>query len=232
MVGGHELTHGFDDQGSKFDGDGNLKSWWSPAVRAKFEARTKCVDEQYAQYEVLPGVKLNGEMTLGENIADIGGVKLNLASPDDVRAAFDGVVEAARAAAPEATIEGVSVQRMAEPGVEVIVGMTTDAQFGPVLMFGLGGILVEVLKDVAFRVVPLTARDASQMVRDIKGFPILEGYRGQEPADVGALEQLLVKVSQFVETNPQVSELDLNPVFAYPKGTAAVDARIVLSEGT
>jgi len=162
--------------------------------------------------------------------SDVGGVKLNLASPDDVRAAFDGVLEAARAAEPEATIEGVSVQRMAEPGVEVIVGMTTDAQFGPVLMFGLGGVLVEVLKDVAFRVVPLTARDASQMVRDIKGFPVLQGYRGQEPADVDALEQLLMNVSQFVEANPQIAELDLNPVFAYPKGTAAVDARIVLSE--
>ena len=104
-----------------------------------------------------------------------------------------------------------------------------DAQFGPVLMFGLGGVLVEVLKDVAFRVVPLTPRDARQMVRDIQGFPLLEGYRGQAPADLGAIESLLMGVSSFVEQHPEIAELDLNPVFAYPKGAVAVDARIVLS---
>jgi acyl-CoA synthetase (NDP forming) len=130
---------------------------------------------------------------------------------------------------PDATIDGVSVQRMAAPGIEVIAGMTTDPQFGPVLMFGLGGVLVEVLKDVAFRVVPITARDARQMVRDIQGFPLLQGYRGQEPADLDALEALLLKLSSFVEAHPDVSELDLNPVFAYPKGAVAVDARIALS---
>jgi acyl-CoA synthetase (NDP forming) len=118
---------------------------------------------------------------------------------------------------------------MAEPGIEVILGMSTDAQFGPVLMFGLGGVLVEVLKDVAFRIVPITERDAAQMVREIKGFPVLQGHRGQEPADVGALEQLLLKLSSFIEAHPKVAEIDLNPVFAYAKGAVAVDARIVLA---
>lgn len=160
---------------------------------------------------------------------DVGGVKLNLSSPDEVGSAFDAICEAARHAAPNATIDGVSVQRMAAPGIEVIIGMATDAQFGPVLMFGLGGVLVEVLKDVAFRVVPITPRDARQMVRDIQAFPVLEGYRGQEPADVEALEGLLLKLSKFIEEQPEVAELDLNPVFAYPKGAVAVDARIVLS---
>jgi acetate---CoA ligase (ADP-forming) subunit beta len=160
---------------------------------------------------------------------DAGGVKLGLASADEVPAAFDQMVAAAKRAVPDAQIEGVAVQRMAEPGVEVIIGVTTDAQFGPVLMFGLGGVLVEVLKDVAFRVVPLTARDARQMVRDLQGFPLLEGHRGQPPADLAAIEALLMSVSAFVEQHPDIVELDLNPVFAYPKGAVAVDARIVLS---
>ena len=161
--------------------------------------------------------------------SDVGGVKLNLSSADEVSAAYDAILAAARSAAPDATVDGVSVQRMAEAGVEVIVGMTTDPQFGPVLMFGLGGVLVEVLKDVAFRIVPITARDARQMVREIKGFPVLQGYRGQEPADLEALEQLLLKLSAFIEAHPELAELDLNPVFAYAKGAVAVDARIVLS---
>jgi len=164
--------------------------------------------------------------------SDVGGVKLNLASAEAVGQAFDAIMESAKRVAPEATIEGVSVQRMAEQGIEVIVGVSTDPQFGPVLMFGLGGVLVEVLKDVAFRVIPITPRDARQMVREIQGYPLLEGYRGQEPADVGALEELLLNLSQFVEQHPEIVELDLNPVFAYPKGALAVDARIVLSGPT
>ena len=162
--------------------------------------------------------------------SDVGGVKLDLAGADAVREAFDAIGKAARAAAPDATVDGVSVQRMAEPGVEVIVGMTTDSQFGPVLMFGLGGVLVEVLKDVAFRVIPIVARDAKQMIRELQGFPLLEGHRGQEPADLDALEALLLKLSEFVEGHPEIAELDLNPVFAYPKSAVAVDARIVLTE--
>jgi acyl-CoA synthetase (NDP forming) len=159
---------------------------------------------------------------------DVGGVKLGLGTAKEVRTAFDEILKAARRAEPDAIIDGVSVQRMAEPGIEVIVGMTTDAQFGPVLMFGLGGVLVEVLKDVAFRVVPITGRDARQMVRDIQAFPLLQGYRGQEPADLKALERLLLKLSKFIERQPDIAELDLNPVFAYPKGAVAVDARVVL----
>ena len=161
--------------------------------------------------------------------SDIGGVRLNLASEEEVAAAFDEIVEAARGAEPGATIDGVSVQKMARPGVEVIMGMTKDPQFGPVLMFGLGGIFVEVLKDVAFRIVPLVARDARQMIREIQGFPVLQGYRGQEPADLDALESMLLRLSSFVEAHPEIQELDLNPVFAYPDGALAVDARIVLS---
>jgi acyl-CoA synthetase (NDP forming) len=161
--------------------------------------------------------------------SDIGGVQLNIADAEAAGAAYDRIMESVRAAQPDARIDGVSVQRQARPGTEVIVGMTKDPQFGPVLMFGLGGVLVEVLKDVAFRIVPLEARDAREMVREIKGFPLLQGYRGSEPADLAALEQLILNVSGFVERHPEIDELDLNPVFAYRDGAVAVDARIILS---
>jgi len=117
---------------------------------------------------------------------------------------------------------------MARPGTEVIIGMSKDPQFGPVLMFGLGGILVEVLKDVSFRIVPLTRRDAREMIREIKGYPILEGYRGQDPANIEVLEETLLKVSDFVENRPEIKELDINPIFAYRDGALAVDARVIL----
>jgi acyl-CoA synthetase (NDP forming) len=159
--------------------------------------------------------------------SDIGGVELNLGDGAAVRAAY-ARIEAA-VAKTGAKLEGVSVQRMAAPGVEVIVGMTTDHQFGPVLMFGLGGVMVEVLKDVAFRVVPLEPRDASLMVREVKGYPVLEGVRGRAGADVAALEAFILKVSDFAATHPEVAEIDLNPVFAYPDGAIGVDARVVLA---
>jgi acyl-CoA synthetase (NDP forming) len=160
--------------------------------------------------------------------SDVGGVKLGLDSEETVAAAFQEITKAVKRQQSKARIEGVAVQKMARPGIEVIVGMSKDPQFGPVLMFGLGGVLVEVLKDVAFRIVPLEARDARQMIREIKGFPVLEGFRGQEPADLEALEKLLLKVSAFVEAHPEIEELDLNPVFAYKDGTLAVDARSVV----
>ena len=162
--------------------------------------------------------------------SDIGGVELNLADEAAVRSAFDRIAAAAEAAAPGATVDGVSVQPMARAGTEVIMGMTMDQQFGPVLMFGLGGVMVEVLKDVAFRVVPLEPRDAKQMLREVQGFPVLDGYRGSDPADLDTLESILLKLSAFAEANPEVNELDLNPVFAYADGAVAVDARIVLAE--
>jgi acyl-CoA synthetase (NDP forming) len=160
--------------------------------------------------------------------SDAGGVRLGLASEEEVGQAFDEIVDAITGAYPGADVHGVSVQAMARPGIEVIMGMSKDTQFGPVLMFGLGGVLVEVLKDVAFRIVPLTRRDATDIIQEIRGYPILEGYRGQGPADIGALEDALLKLSRFIEQRPMITELDLNPVFAYSDGLIVVDARIVL----
>ena len=164
--------------------------------------------------------------------SDAGGVKLDLKTAKQAGKAYDDILKGIKKEYPQAKIDGVSVQKMARPGVEVIIGMSKDAQFGPVIMFGLGGILVEILKDVSFRIVPLVRRDAAEMVREIKGYPLLEGYRGQEPVDVSNLEELLLKVSDFVEKNPDIGELDLNPVFAYKDGAVAVDARVVLEDGS
>lgn len=161
--------------------------------------------------------------------SDVGGVVLGLKNADDVRAGYETMLARVRAAAPSARIDGVSVQHQAESGIEVIIGATTDPQFGPMVMFGLGGVFVEVLKDVAFSIVPLEPRDAAEMIREIKGLPILQGARGAQPADLAALEAMIMKVSEFMAAHPEVAELDLNPVFAYPKGAIAVDARIVLA---
>ena len=161
--------------------------------------------------------------------SDVGGVKVGLEDEAAVRTAYEDIVVAVKERQPKARIEGVAVQAMARPGTEVIVGMSKDPQFGPVLMFGLGGIFVEVLKDVSFRIVPLEERDAREMIDEIKGRAVLDGVRGGEPADIGALASLLLQLSAFAEANPQVEELDLNPVFAYKDGCLAVDARIVVS---
>jgi acyl-CoA synthetase (NDP forming) len=161
--------------------------------------------------------------------SDAGGVKVNLKNKAEVEDAFDTIMRSCRTAVPTARIEGVSVQRMARPGIEVIVGMIKDPSFGPVVMFGLGGVFVEVLEDVAFRIVPIERSDAEDMINEIKGKKLLEGYRGQEPADVAYLQQMLLRLSDFVNTTPEIEEIDMNPVFAYRDGAVVVDARIILS---
>jgi acyl-CoA synthetase (NDP forming) len=203
-----------------------LKKAGIPVVEAKL-ARTKKEAIAISKELGFPVVLKIGSPDVVHK-SDSGGVKLGLTNATQVGEAYSQIMSSVKQAYPEARIDGVSVQTMAPPGVEVIVGMSKDAQFGPVLMFGLGGILVEVLKDVSFRIVPVTERDAHEMINEIKGYPLLQGYRGQKPASIPALEQLIVKVSQFVENNPQIKELDLNPIFAYPDKAVAVDARIIM----
>ena len=161
--------------------------------------------------------------------SDAGGVKVDLKCKAEVEEACDAILESCLAAFPTANIEGVSVQPMGKPGTEVIMGMIRDPSFGPVIMFGLGGVFVEVLKDVAFRVVPIEESDAEDMINEIKGKKLLEGYRGQEPADVAYLQQMLVKLSDLVNETPEIEEIDMNPVFCYKDGAVVVDARIILS---
>jgi acetate---CoA ligase (ADP-forming) len=160
--------------------------------------------------------------------SDIGGVKLKLQNKAQVGTAFDEIMDAVRKKAPDASVEGVSIQKMADPGLELVIGMTRDPQFGPMLMFGLGGTSVEILKDVAFRIVPLTKEDAGDMIRQIKGYRLLDGYRGQPAIDKAYVEELLLKISAFIAENPEIKEMDINPLIAYKRGAVAVDARIIL----
>jgi acyl-CoA synthetase (NDP forming) len=161
--------------------------------------------------------------------SDAGGVKLNIGGKDKVVKAFAEIVANARAYNKAAEVYGVIVTPMEDEGIETIIGMTNDQTFGPTIMFGLGGIFVEVLKDVSFRVAPLTRRDAYDMVKEIKGFPILKGVRGRKPGDVDSLVDIILRVSALVTENPEIGELDLNPVFAFEKGASIVDARIILA---
>ena len=160
--------------------------------------------------------------------SEAGGVKLGILSSEDVIKNYRDIIHSVAQKQPTATIQGITVQKSAPPGVEVIMGMFKDAQFGPVLMFGLGGIFVEALKDISFRIVPLTKKDAACLIREIKAFPLLEGYRGRDPLDIFGLEDALLKLSAFVEKYPEIKELDLNPIVVYPDGYIAVDARIIL----
>lgn len=160
--------------------------------------------------------------------SDAGGVKVGLRNKEEVSQAYDEIMASCRRKFPDAVINGVSVQKMARQGIEVIIGMAKDLQFGPVMMFGLGGVWVEVLKDVSFRIVPLTRSDAARMIKEIKGYPLLQGFRGSEPANIPVLEDLLLKLSGFITVTPQIKEIDLNPVFAYKDGAVAVDARVIL----
>ena len=163
--------------------------------------------------------------------SDAGGVKVGLQDRGAVERAYDDIMDSCRAFSSDALIEGVAVQGMAKPGTEIIMGMIKDASFGPVVMFGLGGVLVEVLEDVAFRIVPIEKADAAEMTNELKGRKLLDGYRGQAPANVDVLHEMLLKLSDFVNATPGIEEIDMNPVFAYADGATVVDARIILSGG-
>jgi acetate---CoA ligase (ADP-forming) len=171
-------------------------------------------------------VKLASHLILHKT--EVGGIILNLADDAAVRQAFETIRDRLFERDQVQAMEGVLVQPMVTGGVEVMVGVTTDASFGPLIAFGLGGVHVEILGDVRFRVTPLTDHDAAEMVREIRGFRLLEGYRGHPPADVKALEEVLLRISLLVEEVPEITELDLNPIFALPpgRGCQIVDARV------
>jgi acyl-CoA synthetase (NDP forming) len=160
--------------------------------------------------------------------SEVGGVQLNLQNEASVRQAFAAIHDRLAKENRLEAFDGVLIQPMISGGVELMVGVTQDPSFGPLIAFGLGGIHVEILKDVCFRVTPITDRDASEMVRAIRGYRLLEGYRGHPPADIAAIEDLLLRVARLVEEVPEIAELDLNPVIALAPGQGCliVDARI------
>lgn len=160
--------------------------------------------------------------------SDAGGVIVNLKSPVEVANAYNKISENVNKYKPEAKIVGILVQEMAPPTTEVIVGAIKDPQFGQTVMFGLGGIFVEVLKDVNFRIAPLTTDDAKEMITQLKAYPLLKGFRNTPPADIDAIVEILCATSCLVMDNQDIKELDLNPVLVYEKGAKTVDARIIL----
>ncbi len=160
--------------------------------------------------------------------ADVGGVKVHLESDRAVEAAFVEIRKNAEQKAPGAAVEGILVSRHIGSGLECIVGMTRDPQFGPAIMYGLGGIFVEVLKDVSFRILPLTGVDAESMIKETKSYQLLQGIRGEKPKDMPALIDFLLKTSALIEQNPEIRELDINPIAILEKGVLALDARVLL----
>ena len=160
--------------------------------------------------------------------SDVGGVRVNLKTEEEVREAFRSIMESVRERVPNARIAGILVQEFAPPGLELIIGLIRDPQFGPTVMFGLGGVFVEVYRDVSFRVAPLSEHDADSMMREIKAYKLLTGFRGMEPVDLEALRDALIKVGQIGLEHEDIAEMDLNPVIAYPRGLKVVDARIIL----
>ncbi|MEJ2040340.1 MAG: acetate--CoA ligase family protein, partial [Desulfosarcinaceae bacterium] len=162
--------------------------------------------------------------------SDAGGVRLHLDDEEAVRRAFGEIMSNCRSYKEDADIRGILISPMVPEGVEVIVGTKIDAQFGPIVMYGLGGIMVEILKDVSFRVLPISRFSARHMINETKSSPILKGIRGNPPCDEKALISLLLTVSEIVEAYPDIEEMDLNPVIVLQHGLRIVDARILLKD--
>jgi acetate---CoA ligase (ADP-forming) subunit beta len=159
---------------------------------------------------------------------DVGGVILDINCEEEAKNGFNQIIENVKKHKPTAQIDGILIQEMAPSSTEVIVGCIKDAQFGPTLMFGFGGTFVEVMKDVSFRIAPIDEADAQEMMTEVKAYPILQGCRGQPPADIETLTKILLGVSKLVMDYPEIRELDLNPVMVYEKSAKTVDARIIL----
>ncbi|MHA1410179.1 MAG: acetate--CoA ligase alpha subunit [Candidatus Odinarchaeia archaeon] len=163
---------------------------------------------------------------------DVGGVALNIKNEKEVKKAFVGMVSTVKKLAPKAKIYGVQVQKQNKKGTEIIIGVSKDVQFGHLLMFGLGGIYVNFLKDVSFRAIPVYKGEAFKMIKETKTYNLLKGVRGQPPSDIDSIIDVVYKISQLIEDFPQITELDINPLFTYEvnKGSLAVDAKITLSK--
>ncbi|MCK4477130.1 acetate--CoA ligase family protein [Candidatus Bathyarchaeota archaeon] len=160
--------------------------------------------------------------------SDVGGVMLDLKTGPEVERAYRTILANVNNHQPSAKISGILVQEMAPSSTEVIIGAIKDDQFGPTLMFGLGGIFVEILKDVAFRIAPVTKQEAELMITEIKAYPVLKGYRNQPPLDINTIAEIIVNTSKLVTDHQEIKELDLNPIMVYEKGAKTVDARIIL----
>ncbi|WP_455368227.1 acetate--CoA ligase family protein [[Eubacterium] cellulosolvens] len=161
---------------------------------------------------------------------DAGGVIVGLNNANDVAKAYNQIIDSSKRYKNDAKIQGILVQKMAPKGTEIIIGGLKDPQFGQTLMFGLGGVFVEILKDVTFRIAPIDESDAQSMISEIKAYPILQGYRGQPPVDEKAIVEILLASSRLLMDLPMINQMDLNPIMAYEKGASVVDARILIEK--
>jgi len=160
--------------------------------------------------------------------SDAGGVKVGVKNEEEAKMAYRNIIYRVKKYKKGAKISGVIAYKMIPQATEIIIGMMKDPHFGPVAMFGLGGIFVEILKDVSFRIIPLEERDAREMITEIKGYKILKGVRGNPPRDIQSIKEVLIKVSKLTTENPEIKEIDLNPVFVFEKGVQVIDARMIL----
>lgn len=206
-----------------------LKCYGIRTARASFAATPEEAVKEAESISYPVAVKLMAPRI--SHKTDVGGVILNINSASEVKSAFQAIKQRLAELGREREMQGVTIQKMVPGGTEVIVGVTQDPSFGPLLMFGMGGIFTELFKDVDFRIHPLTDVDASEMVRSVKAYKLLEGWRGARRNDIESVEELLLRVSAMVEDLPQIEEVDLNPVkvFEQGKGYTVVDARISVS---
>ncbi|MBN1432111.1 MAG: acetate--CoA ligase family protein [Methanomicrobiaceae archaeon] len=162
--------------------------------------------------------------------SDAGGVVVGVTGKDDARDAYNKIVESVKAYNPEAVIEGIIVEEMAKPGLELILGGKTDPAFGKVITFGMGGTLVELMKDVTLRILPVNEEDIRTMITEINAYPLISGYRGMKPKDEETLVEIIKNVARFFEENANVKEFDINPLRLYEEGACAVDARVIIDD--
>lgn len=204
-----------------------LKQYKIAAVDAKLAVTDKeagMLAKKYAKPVVLKIA--SGDVS---HKSDVGGVRLNLARQTEVREAYREIMKNVKKHLPKAQIDGITVSPMAKPGgLEIILGMNKDPQYGPTLMFGLGGIFTEIYRDVQFCLLPATEKEFRQMIRTVRGYPLLAGIRGQKPKDEKALIELMRSLSRLIKDHPEIEQLDLNPVLVYEKGVAVVDYRIYI----
>lgn len=205
-----------------------LKAYGIPVVKTIF---AKTVEEAVSAAEEI-GYPLVMKVVSPQisHKSDIGGIRLSLHNSAEVKAAYQDMMENISRKMPDATLEGVQLQPMLSGGREVILGMARDPTFGPMLMFGLGGVYVEILKDVRFAIAPVDEREALELITGIKTYPLLAGARGAKPSDINALVDVILRVSKFVCDFPEIEEFEINPmlVFEEGKGTLAVDMRLML----
>ncbi|MHB1276737.1 MAG: acetate--CoA ligase family protein, partial [Candidatus Humimicrobiaceae bacterium] len=163
---------------------------------------------------------------------DVGGIKVGIKDDSELEAGFNDIINSVKAKKPEANIRGISIQEMIVDKQETIIGINKDPQFGPMIMFGLGGIYVEILKDVSFRIAPITESDAREMIEEIKTIKLLKGARGSKPSDIDSIVEIILKISQLVTDFPEIMEMDINPLFVKAEGLGSIagDVRIRIKE--